>query len=396
MAAPQWQNRDIRVISATAAPGRHHFHTKNASVVETLLTLQPFLVRLGLLSVLFLQGCTGIGYYAKSLNGHVAVLNARESVEELRRAAATPAPLRAQMDRAADIRQFAVDELRLPDNASYRTYVDLERDYVTMAVFAAPEFSGTPKTWCFPVFGCVPYRAYFDEDDARALAEELRGQGYDVHLSGVPAYSTLGWTPDPLLNTMFRFGEIYTASVVFHELAHQQVYIRNDTSFNEAFAVAVEIEGTKAWLRARAGPDAVARYEDSLQRRSDFGELVGEARAALNQIYASAVPDGEKRAAKADTIEQLRADYRVMRDTRWNGFSGYDAWFDEPINNAKLALVGVYGDLVGDFQRLFEVCGGNFERLYRAVAALGKLPKNKRRAALQNQPELFCPALHSP
>lgn len=366
------------------------------SVVETLLKLPPFFARAGLLSLLFLQGCTGVGYVAKSLNGHVDVLNARESVEELRRAADTPAPLRAQMDRAADIRQFAIDSLGMPDNASYRTYVDLDRDYVTMAVFAAPELSGTPKTWCFPVFGCVPYRAYFNEDDARALADELGEQGYDVHLSGVPAYSTLGWTPDPLLSTMFRFGETYTASVVFHELAHQKVYIRNDTSFNEAFAVAVEIEGTKAWLAARAGPDAVARYEDSLQRRDDFGDLVGKARAALNDIYASNLSDDKKRAAKAAAIEQLRADYRVLRNGRWNGFSGYDAWFDEPINNAKLALVGVYGDLVGDFRRLFVVCGGDFERLYDAVAALGKQPKNKRRAALRNQPELFCPALHSP
>ncbi|MGB7431195.1 MAG: aminopeptidase [Ahrensia sp.] len=372
------------------------FFPKNAGLVETLLKRQPLIGAFAMACLLFLQGCIGVGYYAKSLGGHIGVLNARESVEELRRNADTPAPLRAQMDRAADIRQFAIDELGLPDNASYRTYVDLDRDYVTMAVFAAPEFSGSPKTWCFPVFGCVPYRAYFDEADARTLADELSEQGYDVHLSGVPAYSTLGWTPDPLLSTMFQFGEIYTASVVFHELAHQEVYIRNDTSFNEAFAVAVEIEGTKAWLRARAGPDAVARYENSLQRRNDFGELVGNARASLNKIFVSNLPDEEKRAAKAAAIEQLRADYRVMRNTRWNGFSGYDNWFDEPINNAKLALVGVYGDLVGDFRHLFVVCGSDFERLYGAVAALGKQPKNKRRAALKGQPELFCPALHSP
>lgn len=348
------------------------------------------------LLMLVTQGCTGVGYYAKSLNGHIDVLNARESVDELRRTTDTPASLRARMDSAAAIRQFAIDELGLPDNASYRSYVALDRDYVTMAVFAAPEFSGTPKTWCFPVFGCVPYRAYFDERDAQNLATDLRDQGYDVHLSGVPAYSTLGWTPDPLLSTMFRFGETYTASVVFHELAHQEVYIRNDTSFNEAFAVAVEIEGTKAWLAARLGAAAVADYEASLKRRDEFGQLVGKARANLNTLYAATMSDDEKRAAKAAAIEQLRADYRTMRDTKWGGFSGYDGWFDGPINNAKLALVGVYGDLVGDFRRLFAVCGNDFERLYRAVAALGKKAKQQRRTALRNQPELFCSALHSP
>lgn len=346
--------------------------------------------------MLVTQGCTGVGYYAKSLNGHIEVLNARESVEQLRKNTRTPAPLRARMERAADIRQFAIDELGLPDNASYRSYVDLDRDYVTMAVFAAPEFSGTAKTWCFPVFGCVPYRAYFNEDDARALADDLKAQGYDVHLSGVPAYSTLGWTPDPLLSTMFRFGDTYTASVVFHELAHQEVYIRGDTPFNEAFAVAVEIEGTKAWLGARGGADAVAGYEASLTRRDDFGRLVGKTRAALNQVYSSDRSAADKRIAKAEAIEQLRADYRAMRDGRWGGFSGYDGWFDSPINNAKLALVGVYGDLVGDFRHLFAVCDGDFQQFYRAVAALGKKSKQQRRSALQSQPELFCAALHSP
>ncbi|MEL6920289.1 MAG: aminopeptidase, partial [Pseudomonadota bacterium] len=217
----------------------------------------PDRLRVLLLVVCILPLVQACSYLAQSLNGHLEVLQAREKVDDLRTNPDTPPDLRAQMDVAADIRQFAIDSLSLPDNASYRSYVDLERDYVTIAIFATPEFSLTPVTWCFPVFGCVPYRAHFSIDVARKEIADLRERGLDVHVSGVTAYSTLGWTPDPLLNTMFTYGDTNAAAVVFHELAHQQIYVRDDAAFNEAFAVTVEIEGTKAWLRARGQADAV-------------------------------------------------------------------------------------------------------------------------------------------
>ncbi|MEL6435232.1 MAG: aminopeptidase [Pseudomonadota bacterium] len=336
-----------------------------------------------LFAVLMLQGC-GAGYYAKSLNGHLEVLQAREKVDVIRNDPEAPAPLRAQMDVAADIRQFAIDELALPDNASYRSYVDLGREYVTVAVFAAPEFSLAPQTWCFPVFGCVPYRAHFSKDAAARQAQELRDAGFDVHVSGVTAYSTLGWTPDPLLNTMFRYGDINAAAVVFHELAHQQVYIRDDSAFNEAFAVAVEIEGVKAWLRARGNLDGLRRYEASLKRRRDFLALITDARRELFDIYRNEQTDALRRKAKAAAIDTLRANYARVRDARWGGFSGYDRWFEAPINNAKLGASGLYNDLVPDFRALFEVCGRDFERFYAAVERLGGMKRDVRRTALSD------------
>ena len=284
-----------------------------------------------------LQGCTGISYYAQSLDGHVKLLAARQNVEKLIEDPSQPSDLRAEMAAARDIRRYASDELALPDNDSYRSYVDTDRDYVTVAVFAAPEFSLAAQNWCFPVFGCVPYRGYFSKEAALKFAAETREQGLDVYVTGITAYSTLGWFSDPLLNTMFRRDEAFLAALVFHELAHQRFYVRNDTAFNEAFAVTVETAGVRKWLTDRNDAAGLKRYEASRRRQTEFVALLGEARKELAAVYCGPGDEAQKRAAKAAAIERLRARYRRMRDERWGGYSGYDAWFDGPINNAKLA-----------------------------------------------------------
>ncbi|RUT92289.1 aminopeptidase, partial [Mesorhizobium sp. M7A.T.Ca.US.000.02.2.1] len=206
-------------------------------------------------------GCTSISYYAQSVQGHLRIMTARQDVGKLIEDPSTPKALRARMASASAIRQFATDELALPDNNSYRSYVDIGRDSVTWAVFAAPAFSLTPRTWCFPVFGCVPYRGYFSRKSATETAVELQGQGMDIYVTGITAYSTLGWSSDPLLSTMFGQDETYLAALVFHELAHQRVYVHDDSAFNEAFAVAVETTGVKKWLRATGDAAALRRYE---------------------------------------------------------------------------------------------------------------------------------------
>ena len=274
--------------------------------------------------------------------------------------------------------------LSLPDNDSYRTFVDTQRKYVSWAVFAAPPLSLQVNLWCFPVVGCVPYRGYFSEEAADKFAAETAAQGFDVHVGGVPAYSTLGWFDDPLLNTMFLYGETYVAGVVFHELAHQQVYIADDSAFNEAFAVSVEDSGTELWLEDQSNPEAIRRYRTSQRRNRDFLALVGEARDNLKRIYASQMSDARKLAEKEAEIERLRARYRRLKRTRWNGFDGYDGWFNAPINNAKLATISVYNDLVPSFLKLLDLCEGNYMRYYGAVEKLGKLDRDQRRQALTN------------
>ncbi|MDF1607974.1 aminopeptidase [Hoeflea sp. YIM 152468] len=330
-----------------------------------------------------LSGCTGVGYYAQSLKGHAEIMAARQSVARLISDASTPEPVRAAMATASAIRQFATDALDLPDNESYRAYVDIGRDYVTWAVFAAPEFSLAPKVWCFPVFGCVPYRGYFSKDRAIWTAAGFARQGFDVHVSGVTAYSTLGWSSDPLLSTMLRQDETYLASLVFHELAHQRVYIDDDSAFNEAFAGAVEQTGVKTWLRAAGDTDGLRRYQAGLKRNAEFLALVAETRDELAHVYAGTGTAVEKRAAKAAAIDRLRARARQMRESRWGGFSGYDGWVEAPINNAKIAATSVYNDLVPAFLRLFELCGSDYPRFYNAVEQLGALARADRAAALE-------------
>lgn len=331
---------------------------------------------------LTLSGCAGAGYVAESLKGHAGIMVARQSVSRLIADPTTPEALRARMESASAIRQFASDELDLPDNASYRSYVDIGRDYVTIAVYAAPEFSLRPLVWCFPVFGCVPYRGYFSRDSAVTTVRELQEQGLDVHVTGVTAYSTLGWSSDPLLSTMFTQDRTYLASLVFHELAHQRVYVNDDTAFNEAFAVAVEMTGVRNWLNAEGDAAGLARYEAGIKRNAEFLAMVARTKGELARIYAGSGTAEQKRDEKAAAIERLRARYRRMRDESWRGYAGYDNWVESPVNNAKLAATSVYNDLVPAFLRLFDLCSRDYPRFYAAVARLGRLDKAERAEAL--------------
>lgn len=329
-----------------------------------------------------LSGCTSVSYYAQSLNGHMNLMAARRDVDKVMVDPATSPALRDRLAKASSIRQFAIDELDLPDNDSYRDYVDVGRDYVTLAVYAAPEFALAPKLWCFAVFGCVPYKGYFSEKSAIEEAKGLKRQGLDVHVAGVVAYSTLGWSSDPLLNTMLGDDEMYLAATVFHELAHQRVYIEGDTPFNEAFAVAVETTGVEKWLRATGDGAGLRRYEAGRKRQADFLMLVGQTREELDRIYRSAEMADGKRAAKAEAVERLRERYRRLRDGRWGGYRGYDGWFDAPINNAKLAATSVYSDRVPAFLRLFALCSGDYPRFYEAVRRIGAVNRADRDKAL--------------
>ncbi|TGS11983.1 aminopeptidase [Mesorhizobium sp. M2E.F.Ca.ET.209.01.1.1] len=328
-------------------------------------------------------GCTSISYYAQSLEGHVEIMAARKNVGRLIRDPSTPKALRAKLTSASAIRRFATKELALPDNSSYRSYVDVGRNDVTLAVFAAPQFSLAPITWCFPVFGCVPYKGYFSRKDALENAAALQRQGLDVYVTGITAYSTLGWFSDPLLSTMLRQNDTYLASLVFHELAHQKVYVNGDSAFNEAFAVSVETTGTRKWLRATGNRAGLRSYEADRKRKADFLGLISKTRDELKQVYGSPRSPEQMAVAKAATIDRLRMRYRQLRDKRWAGYRGYDAWFDSPINNAKLAATAVYGEEVPAFLRLFDLCSGDYPRFYAAVRRIGALPAPSRAEALK-------------
>jgi predicted aminopeptidase len=336
-------------------------------------------------AVLAATGCGTLGYYAQAVNGHLDLLQRARPVEQWLADPATPAALRERLALTQRMRDFASAELKLPDNRSYRAYADLNRNAAVWNVIAAPELSLTLKTWCFPVMGCVGYRGYYDRKPADAEAAQLKAEGWEASVYGVPAYSTLGWTNwlggDPLLNTFVNWPEGELARLVFHELAHQVAYANDDTTFNESFAVAVERIGGQRWLALHASEAARAEYGALDRRRNDFRELTFRYRGRLQALYEGPGSDADKRAAKAALMAELRAEYAVLKAGRWGGYAGYDRWFDEA-NNASFGVQAAYNELVPQFERLFAREGGDFTRFYAEVKRLAALPKAERRATL--------------
>lgn len=332
------------------------------------------------------SGCSTLGYLVHSASGHVDLLRAARPVTEWTADPATPAPLRERLLLSQKMRDFAVAELALPENDSYRRYADLHRGAAVWNVVAAPELSLTLRTWCFPVVGCVGYRGYFDRADADAFAERLRAEGMEVHVYAVPAYSTLGHLPgaffsDPLLNTFIAFPEIELARLMFHELSHQVAFASGDTMFNESFATAVERYGSQRWSDERASAAARADYLVFDARRRDFQALTRRTRDKLAALYASSTSDADKRVARSALMADMRAQYAALRDGPWQGYAGYDAWF-AGANNASLGVLAAYTELVPQFERLFEREGRDPARFYAAVRRLADLPKDERRAKL--------------
>jgi len=333
------------------------------------------------------SGCSTIGYLGQSVGGHLDLMQRARPVDQWLADGSTSAPLKRKLELSQRMRVFAVRELKLPDNASYTRYADIGRPAVVWNVVATPELSLKLKTWCFPVMGCVGYRGYFDKAGAEALAAELRAQGLEVDVYGVPAYSTLGWTNwmggDPLLSTFIGWPDGEVARLVFHELAHQVVYASDDTAFNESFAVAVERIGGNRWLAQEGDAQALRDFETTQQRREEFRALTLRARTTLDALYRQAdLDDGAKRQRKAQVMAQLQAEYVRLKTERWAGYAGYDA-FIARANNAALAVQGAYNDLVPDFERLFDRSDRDFDKFYDAVKRLAALPKDQRHATLR-------------
>ncbi len=328
-----------------------------------------------------LAGCSSIGYYMQSIEGQLRLLWARQPIADMIADPATPLPLKARLERVLAIRDFASRELQLPDNPSYRSYTDLQRPFVVWNVFAAAEFSVAPKEWCFLVVGCVSYRGYFAQAAGEAYARELRGEGLDVFVSGVPAYSTLGWFDDPVLNAFINYPEHAVSRLIFHELAHQVVYIKGDTEFNESFAAAVETEGVRRWI-ARNGDDKLrAEFERSQQRRTQFRALLFEYRERLAVLYGLPIAPDEMRVRKAQTFSDMRGDYALLK-SQWSGFAGYDRFF-EHLNNANLASFAIYSGLVPQFQQLIAKHNGDLAAFYAEVKELAALGKAERASRLR-------------
>ncbi|MHB8668278.1 MAG: aminopeptidase [Burkholderiales bacterium] len=339
--------------------------------------------RLLLLAVLApaLGGCGTLGYYSQAVRGEMDLLHRATPIVKELRSDAVPAPLKAKLRAVLRIREFASRELALPDNDSYKRYADLGRRYAVWNVFAAPEFSIEPVTSCFVFAGCVNYRGYFSEADAQAQAAALRRRGDDVYVGGVPAYSTLGWFDDPVLSTFIGYPVSEIARLIFHELAHQLLYVKDDTSFNESFAVTVEQVGVERWLAQNGDERERATYLRMESMRRGFVALILKYQAILGRYYRLDIPAEQKRLGKAQRFAEMDAEYRQLK-AAWGGYAGYDRWFAGKPNNATLASVALYTGLVPAFRALLARDGGDLPRFYAAVKDLAKLPKDERDAKL--------------
>jgi predicted aminopeptidase len=344
------------------------------------LTLLRGLLLTALLACVGVTGCSSIGYYIDSVSGQMELWRRERSIRQVLDDTEVDSTLKIRLARVNEIRAFASRELELPDNGSYKGYADLKRPYVVWNVFAAEEFSVKPREWCFPFAGCVSYRGYFAQADAADFARGLRN--LDIFIGGVPAYSTLGWFNDPILNTFVNYPETEMARLIFHELAHQVIYVKDDSVFNESFAVAVETEGIERWLARHGTPEQRQRFALAQERKEQVAALVGKYRKRLSELYGSSLAVPEKRAAKAAAFADMRTEYQALKAS-WGGYAGYDRMFGGELNNATLASIAIYSKLVPAFSALLQRANGDMGRFYALVRQTAKLPKAERTETLR-------------
>jgi len=333
----------------------------------------------GVFAALSLTACSTLGYYGHLAHGEYAMLAARRPIDRVIADPSVDASLKARLRLAAQARAFASDRLLLPRNASYTQYADLHRPYATWNVFAAGEFSVDAFQHCFPIVGCLGYRGYFDLEHARDEASVLRRRDLETWIGGSVAYSTLGWFADPILNTMLRWDDDELAGTIFHELAHQRLYVRGDTEFNESFATFVQRAGLREWRASRELPAGQSVDESEAD---EFARLVLDTRERLRTLYALPLPPATMREKKREAFDRLRADYAKLREERWQGRGLYDEWIQGEINNAKLLPFGLYHRWVSAFATLYSRQDSNWSAFYDAAGKIARLEPEARAKVL--------------
>ena len=338
-------------------------------------------VTLVMIVLLSLVACETLSYYEQAVRGQLSILWNRQQIENLLQADDVTDELKRKLALVVAIREFAVEEMLLPSSDSYLSYVELNREHVIWNVFAAPEFSIEPVNWCYPIAGCVSYRGYFSESRATNFARELEQEGYDVYTGGVDAYSTLGWFDDPLLSSVINRADYQLATLIFHELAHQLVYLPGDTTFNESFATTVEREGLRRWLMARGDQQTLVTADQQSERQQQFVDLVILFRERFEQLYESEQSEYNKRNSKRELQEEMRRGYEDLKMS-WGGIGAYDRWFASSLNNAQLSTVASYNDLVPAFEALFASNNGDLQAFYREVESLAEMEEEIRDSQL--------------
>lgn len=342
-----------------------------------------------LFAALQAAACAGPAYYAQAIDGHLELMRQREPVSKLlaEDGAGLDPELRQKLELTREIRAFGVAQLGLPDNGSYTQFVHTGRDAVTWIVVAAPEFSLQPRRWCFLFAGCLPYRGYFEQEDAGRFADRLAADGFDTALSPAAAYSTLGWFEDPLLDTMLRYSDERLAAVIFHELAHQNLYVRGDADFNESYASFIEETGVALWLVASGRAERLSGWQRERAAARDLDERVQRTRDTLASVYASQAVPAAKRAQKEAAYAALREAWSGLVRERWGGAEHFAGWFGGELNNARLALFASYRGGICAFAALYRAAGEDMASFQALAADRAKLADEARRAWLEQDCE---------
>ncbi|MBC52598.1 MAG: aminopeptidase [Gammaproteobacteria bacterium] len=334
---------------------------------------------IGLIALGTVSACDSVAYYAQAVSGQAALLWRRQPIDQLLADPALAPELRHKLLLIQQATDYADRQLGLPAAGSYDSYVELQRRHLVWNVFAAPAFSVQPMSWCFPIAGCVDYRGYFSEAAAWRFAEDLQSQGFDVYVGGVDAYSTLGWFNDPVPSTVIRRPDHQLAGLIFHELAHQRIYVPDDTSFNESFASFVSLEGLRRWLAQQDQPELYLQSLADLQQQQRFIDFVLGYRERFAALYARDLGADAMREQKDHLQAQMRAAWQIPGEAAGDRYEG---WFQGPLNNAQLATVGSYYTWVPAFAALFREAGEDFDVFYQAVADLASLSPDVRRRQL--------------
>jgi len=336
-----------------------------------------------LLLVIFLTACSSPAYYFQATSGQLQLMRARQDIQAMLDNPATDADLSSDLKAAEQIKAFAHNTLGLPDNGSYSSYVEISSDALVWNVIATKEFSLRPKKWCFLVAGCVPYRGFFKQQKAMDSAARLRKKGMDVLVSPAAAYSTLGWFEDPLLSTMTSGSDIRLAAYLFHELAHQRLYAKDDGMFNEAYASFVEAIGVEAWLEANQRQEDLLQWQRRQSANRDFTDLIAKTRSELAALYSSEGTEAFKRKRKSEIFISLSKTYNQWRTEKWQGEPYYDGWFEQPLNNAKIALYNTYEGGQCAFKGLLDSANGDLLEFHRLAEQQSQLKKEARELWLE-------------
>lgn len=288
------------------------------------------------------------------------ILESRQPISKLIDNPKTPAETRQLLRLVLDARNFAA-EIGYEAKETYTTYVDVGRDTLLLVLSASPRNCFCAHTWQYPIVGKIPYKGFFDPKMARKEAERLEKKGYDIYLRPAGAYSTLGWFNDPLYSTAMSRDSVELVATVLHEIAHNTLYVKSATTFNESFAQLAGYRAAEVFFRRRGSDSAAAqaanRWLDEVVLSGYYTELAGKLDTLYRTTTDSVAIDSGRAALGRWARETLRDSVGPKLKTYTIG-----PMADRPINNARLIAARIYRDRLDVLERWYQRDGGDIAK----------------------------------